>query len=259
MARFCAHTTETGHALVQPRPLTLPASLPSGIDARGEGRGQGVTRARVDQLRAVDEPRAAERHADDARPAARDRARRDEREAVARRWPRSGTRASWGSRSSARAAASSTRCSSSPAHACGLGRVEHQENRPEATDCVIVELACSLVGHEVGVRVEAGTLAESVLGSDRVVERYLCAYGPAGRYLDTLQAHGLVFSGRDEAGDVRIAELPGHPFFLATLFQPELSGDGSRAHPIVRAFAAAAADRAAHRDEFAAAAGSKAA
>jgi len=144
-------------------------------------------------------------------------------------------------------------------HACGLGRVEHQENRPEATDCVIVELACSLVGHEVGVRVEAGTLAESVLGSDRVVERYLCAYGPAGRYLDTLQAHGLVFSGRDEAGDVRIAELPGHPFFLATLFQPELSGDGSRAHPIVRAFAAAAADRAAHRDEFAAAAGSKAA
>ena len=39
---------------------------------------------------------------------------------------------------------------------------------------------------------------------------------------------------------MRIAELPGHPFFLATLFQPELAGDGTRAHPIIRAFATAA-------------------
>jgi hypothetical protein len=31
-----------------------------------------------------------------------------------------------------------------------------------------------------------------------------------------------------------------HPFFLITLFQPELSGDGTKAHPIIRALAAAA-------------------
>jgi CTP synthase (UTP-ammonia lyase) len=41
----------------------------------------------------------------------------------------------------------------------------------------------------------------------------------------------------------RIAELPDHPFFLATLFQPELAGDGTRPHPIIRALAAAAATR----------------
>jgi CTP synthase (UTP-ammonia lyase) len=44
---------------------------------------------------------------------------------------------------------------------------------------------------------------------------------------------------------VRIAELPGHPFFLATLFQPELAGDGTRPHPIIRALAAASVDHAA--------------
>jgi CTP synthase (UTP-ammonia lyase) len=131
---------------------------------------------------------------------------------------------------------------------CGLDGVAHAENDPEASDCVIVALACSLVGHEVAVRVAPGTLAESVLRSDRVVERYLCGYGPADGYLDILEAHGLVLSGRDDAGEVRIAELPGHPFFLATLFQPELSGDGSRAHPVVRAFAAAAAGHAAERE-----------
>jgi CTP synthase (UTP-ammonia lyase) len=39
---------------------------------------------------------------------------------------------------------------------------------------------------------------------------------------------------------VRIAELPGHPFFLGTLFQPELQGDGTQPHPVIRALAEAA-------------------
>ena len=35
-----------------------------------------------------------------------------------------------------------------------------------------------------------------------------------------------------------------HPFFLGTLFQPELAGDGTRAHPVIRAFAEATSLRA---------------
>ncbi|MER5217607.1 hypothetical protein ABT063_45625 [Streptomyces sp. NPDC002838] len=127
---------------------------------------------------------------------------------------------------------------------CGLTRAAHAENDPDADDPLIEPLACSLVGHEAVVHIEAGTLAQSVTGSERTVERYFCAYGPS-RHLDTLRAHGLRFSGHDEDGHVRIAELPGHPFFLASLFQPELSGDGSRPHPIVRALARAAVEHAA--------------
>ena len=56
------------------------------------------------------------------------------------------------------------------------------------------------------------------------------------------------FSGHDENCGVRVAELPGHPFFLATLFQPELSG-GTRPHPVVRALARAAVDHAARRPD----------
>ncbi|WP_329336236.1 hypothetical protein OG252_13555 [Streptomyces sp. NBC_01352] len=126
---------------------------------------------------------------------------------------------------------------------CGLTRVAHAENDPDADDFLIEPLACSLVGHEAVVSVEPGSLAQSVIGSERTVEHYFCAYGPT-RHLDTLRAHGLRFSGYDEDGHVRIAELPGHPFFLASLFQPELSGDGSRPHPIVRALARAAVEHA---------------
>ncbi|KOV69280.1 glutamine amidotransferase-related protein [Streptomyces sp. MMG1121] len=126
---------------------------------------------------------------------------------------------------------------------CGLTGVAHAENDPDATDPLIEPLACSLVGHEAAVTIEPGSLAESVIGAQRTVERYFCKYGPS-RHLDTLRAHGLRFSGHDEDGQVRVAELPGHPFFLASLFQPELSGDGSRPHPMVRALARAAVEHA---------------
>ena len=130
---------------------------------------------------------------------------------------------------------------------CGLARVAHAENDPDADDFLIEPLACSLVGHEGVVTIEPGSLAQSVIGSERTVERYFCAYGPS-RHLDTLRAHGLRFSGYDEDGHVRVVELPGHPFFLASLFQPELSGDGSRPHPMVRALARAAVAHAARRE-----------
>ncbi|MBC9727475.1 glutamine amidotransferase-related protein [Streptomyces sp. TRM68367] len=127
---------------------------------------------------------------------------------------------------------------------CGLPHAAHAENDPGADDPLIEPLACSLVGHEAAVTIEPGSLAESVIGSARTVERYFCAYGPS-RHLDALRAHGMRFSGRDEDGHARIAELAGHPFFLASLFQPELAGDGSRPHPMVRALARAAVTHAA--------------
>ncbi|MFJ5797702.1 CTP synthase C-terminal region-related (seleno)protein [Streptomyces decoyicus] len=130
---------------------------------------------------------------------------------------------------------------------CGRAGAAHAENRPEADDLLIVPLACSLVGHEGAVEVTPGSLAERVLGAERTVERYHCAYGADPACPDVLRAHGMHFSGVDEAGDVRIAELPDHPFFLATLFQPELADDGRRPHPIIRAWAFAAAERAGRR------------
>jgi CTP synthase (UTP-ammonia lyase) len=131
-------------------------------------------------------------------------------------------------------------------HVCGLTHVAHAESDPDADDPIIEPLACSLIGHEGVVTTEPDSLARAVLGAERTVERYHCSYGPT-RHLDTLRAHGLRFSGYDADGHVRIAELPGHPFFLASLFQPELAGDTARPHPIVRALARAAVEHAATR------------
>jgi CTP synthase (UTP-ammonia lyase) len=125
---------------------------------------------------------------------------------------------------------------------CGIEAAAHAEYGEDG-ELVVVELECSLAGHEGAIAIEPGSLLAGVMGVERSVERYHCSYGLAAPYIERLEAAGVRFSARDEAGDVRAMELPGHRFFLCTLFQPELAGDGSRAHPVVRAFAQACAAR----------------
>ena len=126
---------------------------------------------------------------------------------------------------------------------CGLSSVENAEITPDAEDYLIVPLECSLMGHEEAVMVVPGTLAAKISGAGRRTERYHCNYGLNPDYLEALAGGGLRFSGFDDDGQVRIAELPGHPFYLCTLFQPELQDDGAQPHPVIRAFAVAAAER----------------
>jgi CTP synthase (UTP-ammonia lyase) len=106
---------------------------------------------------------------------------------------------------------------------------------------VIVELECSLVGHEGPIRYTPGTLIARIAGVERSLERYHCAYGIATPYIERLEQAGVIFGAYDEDGAPRALELDDHPFFLGTLFQPELAGDGNRAHPVIRAFAEAVA------------------
>ena len=53
---------------------------------------------------------------------------------------------------------------------------------------------------------------------------------------------GMTASGVDAHGDVRIAELAAHPFFLATLFVPQVASAKEHPHPLIRGFAAAAVE-----------------
>jgi CTP synthase (UTP-ammonia lyase) len=131
-------------------------------------------------------------------------------------------------------------------HVCGLD-VAHAENTPQAQAFLLEPLSCSLAGHEGVVRLEPGSLIEQIMGAAATVEAYSCSYGLNDAYRRTLTEAGLVFSGHADDGMVRVAELPGHPFFVATLFQPELAGDGRRPHPLIAAFAAAVSHHAARR------------
>jgi CTP synthase (UTP-ammonia lyase) len=125
----------------------------------------------------------------------------------------------------------------------GISDAHHAEYGPTETD-VIVALECSLVGHEGPITYTPGTLIARIAGVERSLERYHCAYGIAPTYVEALEEAGVTFGAHDADDAPRALELTGHPFFLGTLFQPELAGDGNRAHPVIRAFAEATSLRA---------------
>jgi len=53
---------------------------------------------------------------------------------------------------------------------------------------------------------------------------------------------GFPIVARGAGGEIRAIESPTHRFFLATLFQPQLSSTEKKPHPVVLAFVQAAAD-----------------
>jgi CTP synthase (UTP-ammonia lyase) len=129
----------------------------------------------------------------------------------------------------------------------GIEAPRHAEYGGDPDGAIIVALECSLVGHEGPIAYTPGTLIQRIAGVDRSLERYHCSYGIAAEHVATLEAAGVIFGAHDETGAPRALELAGHPFFLGTLFQPELAGDGTRAHPVIRAFAEATSLRARER------------
>ena len=122
----------------------------------------------------------------------------------------------------------------------GLKDADHAESNPDAKIPVINRLACSLENRGGVIRLQAGTRVAAAYRRHETTESFNCNFGFDVRYEDQLVRSGLKVSGRDPSGDVRVVELANHPFFIATLFQPERSAFTARVHPLIKAFVEAA-------------------
>ena len=63
-------------------------------------------------------------------------------------------------------------------------------------------------------------------------------------YARRVEEGGLRVSGTGPAGELRIVELPDHPFFLATLFLPQARSSAAAPHPPLTGYASAVRERA---------------
>jgi CTP synthase len=92
--------------------------------------------------------------------------------------------------------------------------------------------------------IDPGSLAGRVYGESPIEERHRHRYEVNPEYHRTLTEHGMVFSGMSpDKRLVEIVELPGHPYFLAGQFHPELKSRPTRPHPMFRDFIGAALAR----------------
>jgi len=112
---------------------------------------------------------------------------------------------------------------------------------PGTARLVVTPLACELVEATGFVRFSAGTRLAAAYGAVEAIEEYHCRYGLNPAFREALLSGPLRVAAVDAAGEVRAVELEGHPFFVATLFQPERAALAGRVPPIVAALVRAAA------------------
>lgn len=125
----------------------------------------------------------------------------------------------------------------------GVTDAAHAETSPLALTQVMVPLDCPLRNVEAEVRLVADSRLARAYGALRSAEEYQCSFGLDESWRERLERAGLRFTAFDEHGRVRAIELPAHPFFVGTLFQPERRALRQLPSPLVNAFFAAAKNR----------------
>jgi len=125
----------------------------------------------------------------------------------------------------------------------GLAGIDaaHAETDPDAAALVAAPLTCSLVGETRTVTCVPGTRVGALCGTEPFAGFHWCNYGLAPPFEDVLVDAGVVIAARAPDAGVEAIELPGHPFFVATLFQPQVGSlAGGPLHPLIAAFLEAA-------------------
>ncbi|NBC58340.1 MAG: CTP synthase, partial [Bacteroidetes bacterium] len=89
------------------------------------------------------------------------------------------------------------------------------------------------------------SLSHKIYGSHQISERHRHRYELNNKYLEQLENHGLVATGKNpETNLVEIMELPNHPWFIGVQFHPEYKSTVANPHPLFVSFIKAAKEHA---------------
>lgn len=101
---------------------------------------------------------------------------------------------------------------------------------------LITALSCSLIGQTRHILIDKSSKIYKTYGMDEVNEKYNCSFGLGKQFQSKLHNGGFKVVGTDEEGEARIIVLEQNQFFIATLFQPQLSSTYETPHPLIMAF-----------------------
>ncbi|MGH9643660.1 MAG: glutamine amidotransferase-related protein [Terriglobales bacterium] len=134
----------------------------------------------------------------------------------------------------------------------GIADANTAEENPGGKNIIIYPVACALPnrkkgapklsGVEVEIRLAPGSyLAASYGDKELVREEYFCNFEVNPEFEWTAMEAGFPIVARGPQGECRAIESPAHEFYIATLFQPQLTSRPGHPHPLVLAFVQAVA------------------
>jgi CTP synthase len=133
---------------------------------------------------------------------------------------------------------------------CGIEQANSTEFEPKSPHPVICLLEEQREVRHKGAsmrlgtwptKIERGTLAEKIYGSDEVLERHRHRYEFNMNYRDRMRDKGFEISGTSPDGSLaELVELRDHPYFLACQYHPEFQSKPNKPHPLFKGFIQAA-------------------
>ena len=134
----------------------------------------------------------------------------------------------------------------------GIKDADTAENNSGSKNIVIYPVACAvpkrardapkLSGPIPEIQLRPGSYLQSFYMKDTVEEEFFCNFEVNPDYEWAAMEAGFPVVARGSQGEIRAIESPTHLFYIATLFQPQLSSKPKKPHPLVLAFVQAAMD-----------------
>jgi CTP synthase (UTP-ammonia lyase) len=131
----------------------------------------------------------------------------------------------------------------------GIADADSAEHTTASQNLIIAPVTCPVPDRKDGapklsgvcrLRVQPGCRLANIYGACEIEEKYFCNFEVNPAYRERFEIAGLRLAAFDDRGELRAVELPDHPFFIATLYQPQLSSTDERPHPVIVEFVAAA-------------------
>lgn len=111
---------------------------------------------------------------------------------------------------------------------------DHAESNPYASRLVINPLSCSLKGQSLEIEIiKKKSLVSSLFNTGTITENYYCNFGLNPEYQEQMHQAGFNMVASDVHKEARIVELNDHPFFVGTLFVPQVNSSYDKPHPIL--------------------------
>jgi CTP synthase (UTP-ammonia lyase) len=134
----------------------------------------------------------------------------------------------------------------------GIQDADSAENNSGSKNIIIYPVTCAipskdknapkLSGMVPEIRLRPGSYLQSFYRKEVVSEEFFCNFEVNPDYEWAAMEAGFPVVARGAQGEIRAIESPTNRFYIATLFQPQLSSTAKDPHPLVLAFIQAAAD-----------------